>query len=186
MFSFRIFPLLKLRIQYRGAVQPCMDYESHIWDGSTHTPLLEKVKSKALRTIKYSYFTNFLQTHYAVRLPSFSLYFSFNNGHCSSEISCTKLVSLMMVRNTRLSTRSHSFFNVYLSETLTQDLDTMFNLNCTLLVKSIAVFFLYFRQCLWFTGLLSNAGYWDMSWVFFYSAFSSSKLFEGLWSLPAR
>ena len=28
-------------------VRPCMEYVSHIWGGSTHTVLLEKVESRA-------------------------------------------------------------------------------------------------------------------------------------------
>ncbi|KAL7644590.1 UNVERIFIED_CONTAM: hypothetical protein RMT77_004127 [Armadillidium vulgare] len=34
---------------YRGVVRPCMEYASHIWGGSTHTVLLEKVESRAFR-----------------------------------------------------------------------------------------------------------------------------------------
>ncbi|KAL7646526.1 UNVERIFIED_CONTAM: hypothetical protein RMT77_001777 [Armadillidium vulgare] len=36
---------------YRGAVPLCMEYASHIWGGSTHTALLEKVESKTFRLI---------------------------------------------------------------------------------------------------------------------------------------
>src|ERR1700755_706272 len=34
---------------YRDVVRPCMEYASHIWGGSTHTALLEKVESRAFR-----------------------------------------------------------------------------------------------------------------------------------------
>src|ERR1044072_733674 len=33
------------QLLYRGVVLPCMEYASHIWGGSTHTALLEKVES---------------------------------------------------------------------------------------------------------------------------------------------
>src|ERR1044072_8311266 len=36
---------------YRCVVRPCMEYASHIWGGSTHTALLEKVESRAFRLI---------------------------------------------------------------------------------------------------------------------------------------
>src|ERR1700755_3527491 len=36
---------------YRGAIRPCMEYASHVWGGSTHTALLEKVESRAFRLI---------------------------------------------------------------------------------------------------------------------------------------
>src|ERR1044072_9005114 len=45
---------------YRGAVRPCMEYASHIWGGSTHTSLLEKVESRAFRLINSSALTHSL------------------------------------------------------------------------------------------------------------------------------
>ena len=36
---------------YRGLIRPCMEYASHIWGGSTHTALLNRVESKAFRLI---------------------------------------------------------------------------------------------------------------------------------------
>ena len=36
---------------YRGLIRPCMEYASHVWGGSTHTALLNRVESKAFRLI---------------------------------------------------------------------------------------------------------------------------------------
>ncbi|KAL7629919.1 UNVERIFIED_CONTAM: hypothetical protein RMT77_019962 [Armadillidium vulgare] len=47
---------------YRGVVRPCMEYASHIWGGSTHTALLEKVESRAFRLINSPALTNSLQS----------------------------------------------------------------------------------------------------------------------------
>src|SRR6201990_960562 len=47
---------------YRGVVRPCMEYASHIWGGSTHTALLNKVESRAFRLINSPALTNSLQS----------------------------------------------------------------------------------------------------------------------------
>src|ERR1700755_2019506 len=46
---------------YRGVVRPCMEYTSHIWGGSKHTALLEKVESRAFPLINSFDFTNSLK-----------------------------------------------------------------------------------------------------------------------------
>ena len=63
---------------YRGVVRPCMEYASHIWGGSTHTAILEKVESRAFRLINSPALTNSLQSlssHLIV--ASLSLYYFF-------------------------------------------------------------------------------------------------------------
>ena len=73
---------------YRGVVRPCMEYASHIWGGSTHTLLLEKVESRAFRLINAPALTNTLQSLSARRIvASLSFYYRYCNGHCSSELS---------------------------------------------------------------------------------------------------
>ena len=46
---------------YRGLIRPCMEYASHVWGGSTHAALLNKVESKAFRLINSSPLTDCLQ-----------------------------------------------------------------------------------------------------------------------------
>src|ERR1044072_3127835 len=95
---------------YRGVVRPCMEYASHIWGGSTHTALLEKVESRAFRLINSPALTNSLQSLSARRIvASLSLYYRYYNRHCSSELSDRIPPPLRRARATRLSTQSHPF-----------------------------------------------------------------------------
>ncbi|KAL7643214.1 UNVERIFIED_CONTAM: hypothetical protein RMT77_006505 [Armadillidium vulgare] len=101
---------------YRGVVCPCMEYASHIWGGSTHTALLEKVESRAFRLINSPALTNSLQSLSARRIvASLSLYYRYYNRHCSSELSDRIPPPLRRARATRLSTQSHPF-SVQLSD----------------------------------------------------------------------
>ncbi|KAL7647784.1 UNVERIFIED_CONTAM: hypothetical protein RMT77_001393 [Armadillidium vulgare] len=95
---------------YMGVVRPCMEYASHIWGGSTHTAILEKVESRAFRLINSPALNNSLQSFSARRtVASLSLYYRYYNGHCSSELSRRISPPLRRARATRLSTQSHSF-----------------------------------------------------------------------------
>ncbi|KAL7644702.1 UNVERIFIED_CONTAM: hypothetical protein RMT77_004515 [Armadillidium vulgare] len=101
---------------YRDVVRPCMEYSSHIWGGSTHTALLEKVESRAFRLINSPALTNSLQSLSARRIvASLSLYYRCYNRHCSSELSGRIPPPLRRARATRLSTQSHPF-SVQLSD----------------------------------------------------------------------
>ncbi|KAL7630273.1 UNVERIFIED_CONTAM: hypothetical protein RMT77_019583 [Armadillidium vulgare] len=101
---------------YRGVVRPCMEYASHIWGGSTHTALLEKVESRAFRLINSPALTNSLQSLSARRIvASLSLYYRYYNRHCSSELSDRIPPPLRRARATRLFTQSHPF-SVQLSD----------------------------------------------------------------------
>ncbi|KAL7631063.1 UNVERIFIED_CONTAM: hypothetical protein RMT77_018639 [Armadillidium vulgare] len=93
-----------------------MEYASHIWGGSTHTVLLEKVESRAFRLINSPALTNSLQSLSTRRIvASLSLYYRYYNGHCSSELSRCIPPPLRRARTTRLSTQSHPF-SVQLSD----------------------------------------------------------------------
>src|ERR1700755_3390264 len=88
-----------------------MEYASHIWGGSTHTALLEKVESRAFRLINSPALTNPLQSLSARKIvASLSLYYRYYNGHCFSELSRRIPPPLRRARATRLSTESHPFF----------------------------------------------------------------------------
>src|ERR1700755_1554587 len=93
-----------------------MEYASHIWGGSTHTVILEKVESRAFRLIYSLALTNSLQSFSARRIvASLSLHYRYYNGHCSSELSLRIPHPLRRARVTRLSTQSHPF-SVQLSD----------------------------------------------------------------------
>ena len=42
---------------YRGLIRHCMEYASHVWEGSTHAGLLNKVESKAFSFIDSPHLT---------------------------------------------------------------------------------------------------------------------------------
>ena len=87
--SFVVFYAIPVAcsVLYRGVVRPCMEYDPHIWGGSSHTAILEKVESRAFRLIDSPALTNSLQSLSSHRIvATLSLYYSYYNGHCSSEI----------------------------------------------------------------------------------------------------
>merc|ERR1712035_159706 len=89
---------------YRGLIRPCMEYASHIWGGSTHTSLLNRVEPKGFRLINTPSLTDCLQSLKIRRsVASLSILYRYFHGNCSSEI------ANCMPRCTRLSTYSHSF-----------------------------------------------------------------------------
>src|ERR1700755_3496807 len=90
---------------YRGVVRPCMEYASHICGGSTHTAILEKVESRAFRLINSPALTNSPQTLSSRQIvASLSLYYRYNNGHCSFELSRPMPPPLRRARATLLCT----------------------------------------------------------------------------------
>ena len=110
---------------YTGVFRPCIDNTSHIRGDSTHTALLEKVKSWTFRLINSPTLIKSLQSLSARRIVTLLfLYYRYYNGHYSSELSCRISPPLRRASATRLSTQSHSF-SIKLSY---PDLTTMLNL----------------------------------------------------------
>ena len=58
----QFFSPYQLLTLYRGLIRPCMEYASHVWGGSTHTALLNRVESKAFRLINSTPLTDCLQS----------------------------------------------------------------------------------------------------------------------------
>src|ERR1044072_7097683 len=88
-----------------------MEYASHIWGGSTHTALLEKVEFRAFRLINSPALTNSLHSLSSRRIvASLSLYYRYYNGHCSSELSRCIPPPLRRARATRLFTQARLFY----------------------------------------------------------------------------
>ena len=104
------FSPTQLLTLYRGLVRPCMEYSSHVWGGSPHTALLNRVESKAIRLINSPPLTDSLQPLSLRRnVASLSLFYRYFNGHCSSELSACIPPPLRRARSTRLATHSHPY-----------------------------------------------------------------------------
>ena len=104
------FSPAQLLALYKGAVRPCMEYSSHVWGGSTHTALLEKIESKAFRLINCHPLTSSLQSLPTRRnIAALSLFYRYYHGQCSRELSECIPPPLRRVGGTRLSANSHSF-----------------------------------------------------------------------------
>ena len=66
---YQFYSSPQLLTLYRGLICPCMEYASHVWGGSTHTALLNRVESKAFRLINSSPLTVFSLFLIAAMLP---------------------------------------------------------------------------------------------------------------------
>ncbi len=79
-----LFPAQLMSI-YRALVRPRMVYASHVWWGSTHTALLDKVESKAIRLISSPSFTStLLPPKFRLRVASLSTFSRYIHSDCSS------------------------------------------------------------------------------------------------------
>ena len=127
---------------YRGLIRPCMEYVSHVWGGSTHTALLNRVESKAFRLINSSPLTDWLQSlNHRRNVASLALFYRYFHAHCSSELANCMPPPLPRPRCTRLSTHSHPY-----SIFLMQELISIFTLSSLSLVNSGTLFlFLFFH-----------------------------------------
>ena len=95
---------------YRGLIRPCMEYASHVWGGSTHTALLNRVESKAFRLISSPPLTNCLQSlKFRRNVASLAIFYRYFHGYCSSELANCMPPPLLRPRCTRLSTYSHPY-----------------------------------------------------------------------------
>ena len=98
---------------YRDLICPCMEYDSHIWGGSTHTALLNKVESKAFRLINSPSLADCLDSlSHRRNVASLSLFYFNFHAECSSELA--NCMPLPRPRCTRLYTSSHPCY-VYIS-----------------------------------------------------------------------
>ncbi len=94
---------------YRGLIRPCMEYSCHVWGGSTHTALLNKVESKAFRLINYPPLTDCLQSLDLRRnVASLAIFYRYSYENCSSELADCMPPLLPRLVNTRQSAQSHS------------------------------------------------------------------------------
>ena len=111
LFRLRYFFTPKQLLSvYKGIVRPCMEYASHLWHGSPHTALLNRVERKAFRLIASPLLTDTMQPLSVRRnVASLSLFYRYYHEHCSSELSTIVPPPLRRPRSTRLSTHSHPY-----------------------------------------------------------------------------
>merc|ERR1712035_79188 len=82
----------------------------HVWGGSTHTVLLDRVESKAFRLINSPPLTDCLQPLLFRRnVANLSIFYRYFHANCSSELANCMPPPLMRPRCTRLSTLSHPY-----------------------------------------------------------------------------
>ena len=95
---------------YRGLIRPCMEYASHIWGGSTHTALLNKVESKAFRLINSPPLTDCLPSlKHRRNVASLAIFYRLYNSRSSQELAACLPPPLPRPRCTRLSSHSHPY-----------------------------------------------------------------------------
>ena len=95
---------------YRGLVRPRMEYASHVWGGSTHTALLDRVEAKALRLISSPPHTDsLLPLKFRRNVASLSIFYRYFHADCSSELANCMPPPLPRPRCTRLSTHAHPY-----------------------------------------------------------------------------
>ncbi|XP_050710739.1 uncharacterized protein LOC126995293 [Eriocheir sinensis] len=103
------FPAQLLSI-YRGLVRPRMEYASHVWGGSTHTALLDRVEAKALRLISSPPHTDsLLPLKFRRNVASLSIFYRYFHADCSSELANCMPPPLPRPQCTRLSTHAHPY-----------------------------------------------------------------------------
>ena len=72
---------------YRGLIRLCMEYGSHVWEGSTHAALLNRVESKAFHLINSPPLTDCLDfLSHRRNVASLSLFYRYFHADCSSEL----------------------------------------------------------------------------------------------------
>ena len=98
---------------YRGLIHPCMGYASHVWGGSTHTVLLNRVESKAFRLINSPPLTDCFQSlTLRCNFASLAVFYHYFHVYCSFELAnCVPPPSaLLRPFCTKLSTYSHPYY----------------------------------------------------------------------------
>ena len=88
-----------------------MEYGSHVWGCSTHTALINRMKSKAFHLINSPFLTDCFDSLSHRRNVAFlSIFYRYSHADCSSELAnCMSSPSLLWPRFTRLSTSSHPY-----------------------------------------------------------------------------
>lgn len=106
----QFFSPLQLLTLCKGLIRPCMEYSSHVWGGSSHTALLDRVESKALRLINSPPLTNCLQSlSHRRNVASLSIFYRYFHGNCSTDLANCMPRLFLRPRCTKLSSSSHPY-----------------------------------------------------------------------------
>ena len=112
---WQFFSPPQLLTLYRSLICPCMEYASHVWGGSTHTALLNRVESKVFCLINSSPLTDCLQPlSHCRNIASLALFYRYFHANCSSDLANCVPPLLPRPRCTRLASSSHPY-SVHLS-----------------------------------------------------------------------
>ena len=108
MTSASIFSSFQLLTLYMCIIRPRMEYDSHVWGGSTYTTLLNRMESKAF-CLNSPPLTDCLDSlSYRGNVASLSISYHYFHADCSSELANCMPPSLPWPCCTRLST-SHPY-----------------------------------------------------------------------------
>ena len=104
-----------------------MEYASHVWGGSTHIALLNRVEAKAFRLINSSPLTDCLQPlSHRRNVASLALFYRYFHANCSSDLAncvppllprpyCTRLASSSQPYSVHLSNaRVNQYFQSFI------------------------------------------------------------------------
>ena len=104
---FNSAQLLKL---YTGFIRPCLEYCSHIWGSSPYTSLLDRVESKAIRSIGDPSLTSTPDLLSLRRkVASLSLSYCYYFGHCSEQLAACIPPPMALPRSTRKASFAHNY-----------------------------------------------------------------------------
>ena len=110
MASASIFLFLPAACSVQDLIRPYMEYGAHVWGGSTHTALLNRVEYKAFRLINSPPLTDCLDSLSHRRNVAYSsIFYRYIHADCSSELANCMPPSLPRPRCTRLSTSSYPY-----------------------------------------------------------------------------
>ena len=90
-------------------IRPCLEYCSHIWGSLPYTTILDKVESKAIRLIGVLSLTSTLDPlSLRCKVASLSLFYRYNFGHCSAELTACIPPPMAQPRSIRQASFAHS------------------------------------------------------------------------------
>ena len=97
---------------YKSTIRPCMEYCCHVWAGapSCYLELLDKLQKRICRTVGPSLAASLEPLAHRRNVASFSLFYRYYFGRCSSELAQLVPLSFSQGRSTRYSGRLHDFF----------------------------------------------------------------------------
>ena len=96
---------------YKSTIRPCMEYCCHVWTSapSCYLELLDKLQKRICRTVGPSLAASLEPLAHRRNVTSFSLFYRYYFGRCSSELAQLVPLPYSRGRSTRYSDRLHDF-----------------------------------------------------------------------------